>query len=47
MINKCGFCQYSFMDGQGRLRCPYNRCMMNTSDLKFIIKMLGGIPNEK
>lgn len=47
MINKCGFCRNSYLDAQGRLRCPYDYCMMSTSDLKFIIKMLGGMPNEK
>lgn len=47
MINKCGFCQYFYLDEQGRLRCPYDRCMLSTSDLKFIIKMLGGMSNEK
>ena len=44
MINKCEFCQYSYLDAQGRLKC---RCELSTSDLKFIIKMLGGMPNEK
>jgi hypothetical protein len=47
MINKCGFCEYSYLDAQGRLKCPYVRCELSTSDLKFIIKMLGGMPNEK
>lgn len=43
MINKCGFYQYSYLDTQGRLKCHSNRCMIDASDLKFIIKMLGGI----
>jgi hypothetical protein len=47
MINKCGFCQYSYLDAQGQLKCPHVRCMLSISDLKFIIKMLGGMPNEK
>lgn len=47
MINKCGFCKNSYLDVQGRLRCPYDRCLMNASNLRFIIKMVGGMFNEK
>lgn len=46
MINKCGFC-FSYLGELGRLRCPYDHCIFNTSDLKFIIKILGDMPNEK
>lgn len=43
MINKCGFCRYSYQDGQGRLKCPYTRCHLTIEELNAILNLLGGI----
>ena len=43
MINKCGFCRYSYQDGQGRLKCPYTCCHLTIEELNAILNLLGGI----
>ena len=43
MINKCGFCKNSYLDAQGRLKCPYTRCHLTIEELNATLNLLGGI----
>lgn len=44
---KCDFCPYSFLDEDGKLRCPATFCKLSVEDLSALITIMFGKPPQK
>ncbi len=40
-MNKCGWCEFSRLNQQGQLICPYFRCQLTQKEILKILEKIG------